>query len=234
MIRIFLLTSFTCVLALPSIQEDTTKPSIDKAVGVKKNCAQGIFNPTCFKIGVIRLIGKLDKNKELTLLPGVTLVKDRDDGKTEAVAAELARSLPSEPEERLDKFLLYLVESFLDTHSVKLRLLDDANAAEARSAVNGARKRMGGKKSNIGPIIAMAAMMKGEWRIYINDHPWSSDLHTFLTSQVRDLYCLRFRSEFLGFCDCYKLKMKLNLNPIYSLFFQNKPTWLINETHDLG
>lgn len=162
MIRIFLITSLTCILALPSIQEDVIEPSVDKTIRVKKNCDQGIFNPTCFKIGVIKLIERLNKNKELTLLPGVTLVKDREDGKTETVAAELARSLPSEPEERLDKFLLYLLESFLDTHSVKLRLLGDTSAAEARSDVNGARKRMGGKKSNLGPIIAMAAMLKGE------------------------------------------------------------------------
>lgn len=159
MIRIFALTTLTCVLALPSIQEDVVKSSTDKTATVKNNCAQGIFNPTCFKIGAIRLIERLNKNKELTLLPGVTLVKDREDGKTEAVAAELARSLPSEPEERLDKFLLYLTESFLNTHSVKLRLMDDTDIAEANSEVNEARKR---KRINLGPIIAMAAMMKGE------------------------------------------------------------------------
>lgn len=169
MFRIFVLTTLTCILASPTVQEDVVEPSIDKAVRVKNNCAQGIFNPTCLKIEAIRLIEKINKNKEVTLIPGVTLVKDREDVKTEAVVAELARSLPSEPEERLDKFLLYLLESFLGTHSVKLRLLDDAEAAEARSEANRARKRTGGKKSNLGPMIAMAAMMKGEWRIY-TDH----------------------------------------------------------------
>lgn len=167
MFRIFALTTLTCVLALPSIQEDVVEPSVDTAATVKNNCAQGIFNPTCFKIGAIRLIEKLNKNSELILLPGVTLVKDSEDEKTEAVAAELARSLPSEPEERLDKFLLYLTESFLNTHSIKLRLLDDADVAEAKSEVNEARRR-GGKRNQLGPIIAMAAMMKGEWRICID------------------------------------------------------------------
>lgn len=163
MIRILLLISLTCVLASPSNQEDVIEPSLDEAVRVKKKCEYGIFSPMCFKIGIIRLIDRLNKNKEVTLMPGVTLVKDREDERIEAVVAEMARSLPSEPEERLDKFLLYLLESFLDTHSVKLRLLDDAGIPEARSNGNDARKRTGGKKnSNVGPIIAMAAMLKGE------------------------------------------------------------------------
>lgn len=163
MIRILLLISLTCVLAAPNNQEDVIEPSVDKAVRVKNNCEYGIFSPTCFKIGIIRLIDRLNKNKEVTLIPGVTLVKDREDESTEAVAAELARSLASQPEEKLDKFLLYFLESFLDTHSVKLRLLDDTGTPEARSNGNDARKRTGGKKnSNVGPIIAMAAMLKGE------------------------------------------------------------------------
>lgn len=166
MFRIFILTTLTYALALPSLQENLVVPSIDEAVSViKLNCVHGILNPTCLKIRAIALIERLNKKKELTLIPGVSLVKDREDGKAEEVAAKLARSLPSEPEERLDKFLLYLMESFLNTHSVKLRLLDDANAAEAKSMVNEARRRTGGKKNNLGPIIAMAAMMKGKSKI---------------------------------------------------------------------
>ncbi|XP_063389187.1 uncharacterized protein LOC134674973 [Cydia fagiglandana] len=106
----------------------------------------------------------MNNKDEVTLLPGVTLVKDAiENGKAEAVAKELAKSLPSNPDERLDKFLLYRLGTFLDTHSVKLRLLDEDTAEEAKSMLGEARGRKPfgmGKKGGMGGVMAMAMMMK--------------------------------------------------------------------------
>ncbi|XP_053619733.1 uncharacterized protein LOC128680537 isoform X1 [Plodia interpunctella] len=130
----------------------------------KKDCTNGIFRPTCLKIGAITLFEKLNSKDELTLIPGVSLIKEKSDSKAELIANELARSLTVDSDERLDKVLLYHVGMFLDTHAVKLRLLDDGAAEEARNVIGEARAKsplsMGGKKGGMGGLIAMAMMMK--------------------------------------------------------------------------
>lgn len=127
---------------------------------LRQNCAKGL-SPTCLKIGAITLIEKLNSKNEVTLIPGVTLIKDGDNRKVDAASAEIAKSLPTD--DRLDKFLLYQLESFLDTHSVKLKLLDESAVEEAKSMIEEGRARGGlRKKGGMGPLIAMAMMMKGE------------------------------------------------------------------------
>lgn len=164
-----------CANAAPNPEE---KPTLETAARIMgKDCTKGIFSPTCLKIGVISLLEKVNNKDEVTLLPGVSLVKDTsENGKAEAVAVELAKSLPSNPDERLDKFLLYHLGTFLDTHSVKLRLLDDDTAEEAKTMLGEARARgpfRMGKKGGMGGLIAMAMMMKGKFYLYILQH----DLH---------------------------------------------------------
>ncbi|XP_013185004.1 uncharacterized protein LOC106130653 [Amyelois transitella] len=149
----------SCALALPNPDPESASNTISKM-----DCTNGVFSPTCLKIGVVSLFEKLNNRDEVIFIPGVSLIKDKSDLKTGAVADELAKSLPSDSVERLDKFLLYQVGTFLDTHAVKLRLLDDGAAEEARSMIGEARGKnplsMGGKKGGMGGLIAMAMMMK--------------------------------------------------------------------------
>ncbi|KAG6464210.1 hypothetical protein O3G_MSEX014357 [Manduca sexta] len=159
-----IIVALGCVVALPN--PDNAEAKSDKTRALKKECANGILNPTCLKIGAISLIEKLNTKEELALIPGVSLVRDGEGNpKFESVTAELARSLSSEPDERLDKFLLYNVGTFLDTHSVKLKLADASAVEEARSLVSEGRgdkggMGMGGKKGGMGGLMAMAMMMK--------------------------------------------------------------------------
>ncbi|XP_028043677.1 uncharacterized protein LOC114253115 [Bombyx mandarina] len=162
--KLFILCVALCsAVALPADSDNKEKPR-----ALKKDCANGILNPTCLKIGAITLIEKINAKDELTLFPGVSLVKDgANEPKLEAVAAELARSLSTDPDDRLDKFLLFHVGSFLDSHSVKLKLVDDSAAEEARNLISEGRGSkdplsMGGKKGGMGGLIAMAMMMKGD------------------------------------------------------------------------
>lgn len=167
MYRIAYIFFIASVFALPN--PATVKENVETARSFSKDCSNGIFSPTCLKIEAISLLEKLSSKDELRLLPGVSVVKEtKENGsKAEEFAAELARSLPTKPDERLDKFLLYSLESYLDTHTVRLRLLDDTAAEEARSLVGEARKRggLGGKKGGMGGLLAAGLLMKGRLKV---------------------------------------------------------------------
>lgn len=90
----------------------------------------------------------------------------------EEMAAELSRQFPGKPEEKLNRFLLYRVQDYLDGHSLRYRLLDPQTTKEALDAAKSdkdsvARKSGGGglggggKKGDGGALLAAALMMKG-------------------------------------------------------------------------
>ncbi|CAB3222918.1 unnamed protein product [Arctia plantaginis] len=160
------------VFALPSPEiiespKNSVEPTIENgARAFSKDCVNGIFSPTCLKIEAISMLEKLSGKEELYLLPGVSVVKEpskENATKVEEFAAELARSFPSKPDERLDKYLLYRLGNYLETHTVKLKLLDESTAEEARALVGEARAKggLGGKKGGMGGLIAAGLMMKG-------------------------------------------------------------------------
>lgn len=172
MYRVFYLTTLALAHALPSpesrdsITIEASANPLETSRSFAKDCSSGIFSPTCLKIEAISLLEKLNSKVELRLLPGVSVVKEvaENGSNPDEFAAELARSMPTKPDERLDKFLLYRLGSYLDTHTVKLRLLDENTAEEARSLVGEARGKGGlggGKKGGMGGLIAAALMMKG-------------------------------------------------------------------------
>lgn len=155
-------------LALPNPEtlEHNNIDNAEQARGLGKECSGGIFSPTCLKIEAISVLEKLNMKDELHLLPGISVVKEskENESKAEEFAAEMARAMPSKPDERLDKYLLYRLGSYLDNHSVKLRLLDDGATEEARALIGEARGKGGlggGKKGGMGGLIAAAMMMKG-------------------------------------------------------------------------
>ncbi|KOB71117.1 putative Osiris, partial [Operophtera brumata] len=139
MYRIPYIFIIACVFALPNPENLKENVEIPRSIG--KDCSNGIFSPTCLKIEAISLLEKLSSKDEIRLLPGISVVKESTENgsKAEEFAAELARALPTKPDERLDKFLLYKLGSYLDSHTVRLRLLDDTAAEEARSLVGEAR-----------------------------------------------------------------------------------------------
>ncbi|XP_075986859.1 uncharacterized protein LOC142983726 isoform X2 [Anticarsia gemmatalis] len=155
MYKLFFLVIVASVVALPNPDEG----KVEKVQAIKKDCANGILNPACLKLGAITLLEKLNNKDEVALISGVSLVKEGGKSNYEGVATDLARSLSSDPDDKLDKSLLYHVGSFLDSHSVKLRLLDDSAVEEAKTAIEEGRGRK--KKGGMGGLFAMAAMMKG-------------------------------------------------------------------------
>lgn len=172
MYQVLALTLVATALAIPNPEirdaantNEHTLESAARAMG--KDCSGGIFSPTCLKIEAISMLDKLSAKEELHLLPGVSLVKEdnkENENKAEEFASELARSLPSKPEERLDKYLLYKLGSYLESHTVKLRLLDENASQEARALVGEARSKGGlggGKKGGMGGLLALGVLFKG-------------------------------------------------------------------------
>ncbi|CAK1594256.1 unnamed protein product [Parnassius mnemosyne] len=159
--------TYTFALPNPEVRDGLQNP-IEPTIG--KDCSGGIFSATCLKIEAISLLEKLSSKEEVQLLPGVSVIKEEvkeNATKAEEFAAELARALTSKADERLDKYLLYILGNYLDTHSVKLRLFDESTSEEARDLISEARGKRGlggggGKKGGLGGLVAAAVMMKGE------------------------------------------------------------------------
>ncbi|XP_063541918.1 uncharacterized protein LOC134750629 [Cydia strobilella] len=168
MYRLVCLVLVCTAVALPTDRDmsNSVEPTMETAArAMGKNCSSGIFSVTCLKIEAISVLEKLSSKEELQLLPGITVVKENNENGSNAkeFAAELARAMPTKPDERLDKYLLYTLGNYLDTHSVKLRLLDDSASEEARAMIGEARRKgaLGGKKGGMGGLMAMAMLMKG-------------------------------------------------------------------------
>ncbi|KAJ8715390.1 hypothetical protein PYW07_009872 [Mythimna separata] len=166
MFKYIVLITVASAVALPNPEDG----NVDKVRGIKKDCANGLLSPGCLKMGAITLLEKLNNKDEVSLIPGVSLVKDGDKSTNEAVAADLARSFSSDSDDRLDKSLIYHVGSFLDSHSVKLRLLDDNAVEEAKTAMAEGRAKGGmglggGKKGGMGGLLAMGMMMKAVYAL---------------------------------------------------------------------
>lgn len=128
----------------------------------------------CLKIRVLSFLEDLSSHDELRLLPGLSIVKENQTNVTSAkeMAAELSRQFPGKPEEKLNQFILYSLQNYLDGHSLKYRLLDAETSKEAMNMAKGdaenlARKSgggggFGGGKGGGGALLAAAMMMKGK------------------------------------------------------------------------
>lgn len=130
----------------------------------------------CLKIRVLSFLEDLSSHDELRLLPGLSIVRENQTNVTSAkeMAAELSRQFPGKPEEKLNQFILYSLQNYLDGHSLKYRLLDAETSKEAMNMAKGdaenlARKSgggggggFGGGKGGGGALLAAAMMMKGK------------------------------------------------------------------------
>lgn len=148
-----------------------------------KECSEGI-NAKCMKIHVLSFIEDLSSREELPILPGLSIVKERDVNKTnpEEMAAELSRQFPGKPDEKLNRFLLYRLQDYLDGHSLRYRLLDPKTSKEALDMAKGDKsvigRKAGGGGGGLGGkggggLLAAMLMMKGkDNNLSINIFSW--------------------------------------------------------------
>lgn len=165
----------------PNAIIDTVKtvPNNTERTGrtLQKEC-NSLLNSKCLKIHALSFLEDLSSRDELNLLPGLSIVKENQTGNTpspEEMAAELSRQFPGKPEEKLNRFLLYRLQDYLDGHSLRYRLLDPQTTKEAMDMAKGDKESVGrksgggggggfgggGKGGGGGALLAAALMMKG-------------------------------------------------------------------------
>lgn len=134
-----------------------------------KECT-GNLSSKCLKIHVLSFLEDLSSRDELPILPGLSIVKENQSNSMnpEEMAAELSRQFPGKPEEKLNRFLLYRLQDYLDGHALRYKLLDTQTAEKAVNMVNGEGRGKGGGlggggggKGGGGALLAAALMMKG-------------------------------------------------------------------------
>lgn len=127
-----------------------------------KDCNHS-YTSTCLKLDIVSWVDRLNENDNVSVFPGLSIVRENVSARanTADIVADLARDYPNDPDARLDAFLIKKVHGFFTSHSVKLNLFDQDNAASARKGGGGGGG--GGKKGGggLGMIFAAAAMMKG-------------------------------------------------------------------------
>ncbi|CAO1426640.1 unnamed protein product [Diamesa hyperborea] len=128
-----------------------------------KNKCENSYTTMCLKLDIINLMDKISTtNSEYNLATGVSLVKEVNTNRTHnaKVIAELARQFPESPEKRLNGFLIARLSDFIQSYSLKFKLLNDVPSEDVESRKGGGG--YGGKKDKGGMgLIGMAMMMKG-------------------------------------------------------------------------
>lgn len=140
-----------------------------------KECNSSL-SAKCLKIHVLSFLEDLSSRDELHLLPGLSIVKENQTNATspEEMAAELSRQFPGKPDEKLNRFLLYRLQNYLDGHSLRYKLLDSETSKDALNMAKGDAEAMGRKSGGggfgggkgdkgggTGALLAAALMMKG-------------------------------------------------------------------------
>ncbi|KAK2579915.1 hypothetical protein KPH14_007595 [Odynerus spinipes] len=141
---------------------------------LNKDCGKS-YSTTCLKLDVVSFLDRLSEQEDLGILPGVSVVKENasSDVSSAEVVANLARDFPNDVEKRLDAYLVHKVGSYLNTHSISIKLFDPKTFEAARSFNEEALAQLGlGGNQNVetgrkkdkggyGGLMAGLMMMKG-------------------------------------------------------------------------
>lgn len=104
------------------------------ASNLNKDCGKS-YSATCLKLDVVSFLDKLSEQQDIGILPGVSVVKENGSANvpTSEVVANLARDFPNDVEKRLDAYLVHKVGSYLNSHSISIKLFDPKTFEAARS-----------------------------------------------------------------------------------------------------
>ncbi|KAH8407116.1 hypothetical protein KR222_007434 [Zaprionus bogoriensis] len=138
------------------IHAETLQPPQRSPSMSMNECETSPFSWMCLKIEFVKIMERLAEQQELSVLPGVSVVKDEHatELKTSELMAEVARSYPSDPNTRLNGYILAKLENLLKTRFLRFRLMDDSSVEEGR-------KHKFGKKGGLEALVAAGVMMKG-------------------------------------------------------------------------
>ncbi|XP_011314414.1 uncharacterized protein Osi16 [Fopius arisanus] len=160
------------------IEQRASRQSFDQAPKtleetMNKDCSKS-YSVTCLKLDVVSFVDKLSEQKDIGILPGVSVIKENTtDVPASDLVANLAREFPNDVDKRLDAYVLHKIGSYLNSHFISIKLFDPKTFEAARnfneeslsqfglfgssSAETGRRKKNG----NMGALAAGLMMMKG-------------------------------------------------------------------------
>ncbi|XP_055618781.1 uncharacterized protein LOC129763584 [Toxorhynchites rutilus septentrionalis] len=126
----------------------------------KKAC-ENRYSVTCLKLDIVSFLERISDQNEYNIVSGVSVVKDADKNitKTSEIIAEVSRIFPTDPNKRLDEFLIMRLNDYLRSHSLRLKLMDKETVANARALFESRKKH--NKKGHFHSMMAAAMMMKG-------------------------------------------------------------------------
>ncbi|KAG5884642.1 hypothetical protein JTB14_035737 [Gonioctena quinquepunctata] len=176
--NLVVLTILWLALSALSVKaEDEVKPELKPKSEYKKSLSRdcsNVYSATCLKLDIVSWVDKLNEDDNYDVIPGVSVVREDNGARTNTadMVAELARDFPNDPDARLDAFLMKKVTSYLNSHSLRLDLLNKETVESARGGggggggIGGGNKGGGGGSSGgggggMGMMMAAGAMMKG-------------------------------------------------------------------------
>ncbi|XP_053976567.1 uncharacterized protein LOC128875206 [Hylaeus volcanicus] len=160
------------------IERRTSKQMVEEspenlASNLSKDCGKS-YSATCLKLDVVSFLDRLSEQEDISILPGVSVIKENGTANMPAaeVVANLARDFPNDVEKRLDAFLVHKVGSYLNSHSISIKLFDPRTFEAARNfneetlaqlGLGGSQTAGTGRKKDKGNGALMAGlmMMKG-------------------------------------------------------------------------
>lgn len=132
--------SFIILIAIGLAAASNDIPSETKG-NAKLKCDTS-YSLMCLKLDILSLIDKISTtNTEFNIASGVTLVRENLPNKTQnsKIVAELARAFPDSPEKRLNGFLVAKIQDFIQSYSLKLKLISDDSTGESRKGGGGGK-----------------------------------------------------------------------------------------------
>ncbi|KAL6432047.1 hypothetical protein ACFW04_006633 [Cataglyphis niger] len=175
---LFLLVLFLSACVSAEIERRTSRQMVEEArenlaSNLNKDCGKS-YSATCLKLDVVSFLDKLSEQENIGILPGVSVIKENSTTNVSAseIVANLARDFPNDVEKRLDAYLAHKVSSYLNSHSISIKLLDPKTLEAAKSFNENVLAQLGfgsnqngeARKKNKGGgggMLIMVAMMKG-------------------------------------------------------------------------
>lgn len=133
------------------------------------NCHKS-YSLSCFKLDCVNFLEGLSQREDVTILPGVSLVKQNNSAEPPIaeVVGNLARAFPNDADRRLDAYLVHKVNSYLSNHAISIRLFDP-KALEAARSID---EPVGGEESGAagltetGNYIQILFLLKSDYTFY--------------------------------------------------------------------
>lgn len=154
--HLLLLVLFLSGCVNAEIERRTSRQLVEEASenltsNLNKDCGKS-YSATCLKLDVVSFLDKLSEQENIGILPGVSVIKENSstDVPASEVVANLARDFPNDVEKRLDAYLAHKVGSYLNSHSISIKLFDPKTFEAARNFNEDALAQLGlGDNQNV-------------------------------------------------------------------------------------